>query len=188
MSPFLNDRYYRYKTQYIESIPLPELGSTVEEIVDQILAIEGRQRKVERFPEAYLDGYTGELEYVEYNWQTARRPVEASIEESEDGGFAVMAGRTDAIRDPRMDSEARARYVHSAVEGRTVRKGEEVSIPILRRDADVQALLEELVADQQTVAETDIDALEREIDAIVYDLFELTEEERQVIEDFLQVF
>lgn len=42
--------------------------------------------------------------------------------------------------------------------------------------------------DRQTVADTDIEALESEIDEIVYDLFELTDEERQVIEDFLEVF
>jgi len=36
--------------------------------------------------------------------------------------------------------------------------------------------------------DTDVDALKAEIDAIVYDLFELTEEERQVIEDLLEVF
>jgi hypothetical protein len=87
-----------------------------------------------------------------------------------------------------MESEQRARYVHSSVEGRTVTKGEEVSIPIPRRDPDVAALLEELAADRQTVAETDIEALESEIDAIVYDLFEQPEEERQVLEDFLEVF
>ena len=87
-----------------------------------------------------------------------------------------------------MDSEIRARYVHSAVNDRTVKKGEAVSIAIPRRDEDVAALLAELDADRETVAETDTEALEAEIDEIVYDPFELTDEERQVIEDFLDVF
>jgi hypothetical protein len=52
----------------------------------------------------------------------------------------------------------------------------------------VRALSDDLEADRRSVEETDIEALEAEIDAIVYDLFELTEEEQQVIEDFLEVF
>ena len=52
---------------------------------------------------------------------------------------------------------------------RIVRKLKEIAIPMSRRD-------------------TDVDALKAEIDGTVYDLFELTEEERQVIEDLLEVF
>lgn len=156
----------------------------VEKIVDAL----DTGNRITRFPEAYLGDFSGELEYIDYEWQTARRPVEASVEESEDGGVSVTAGRTDGIRDPRIDSEIQARYVHSAVDDRTVKKGEAVSIAIPRRDEDVAALLAELDADRETVAETDTEALEAEIDEIVYDLFELTDEERQVIEDFLDVF
>lgn len=38
------------------------------------------------------------------------------------------------------------------------------------------------------MAETSIEELEAEIDEAVYDLFELTEEERRVIEEYLEVF
>jgi hypothetical protein len=180
--------YYQLNEDLLNTVPIAQPLDDIRVASERAIEMTARQRKISSFPGAYLGDFSGELEYVDYEWQTARRPVEASIETAEDGGFTITAGRTDAIRDPRMDNEARARYVHSAVEGQTVRKGEDVSIPIPRRDADVQALLEELAADRQTVADTDIEALEREIDAIVYDLFELTEEERQVIEDFLEVF
>lgn len=36
-SPFLIDRYYRYKTHYIESVPLPDPCSEIAEVVEQIL-------------------------------------------------------------------------------------------------------------------------------------------------------
>jgi len=38
------------------------------------------------------------------------------------------------------------------------------------------------------VEQTDIEALEAEIDRAVYDLFDLTEDEREVVEDYLDVF
>jgi len=45
-----------------------------------------------------------------------------------------------------------------------------------------------LEQDRQTVEETSIKDLEAEIDETVYDLFDLTENERQVIEEYLEVF
>jgi hypothetical protein len=39
-----------------------------------------------------------------------------------------------------------------------------------------------------TVESTDIEELEDEIDEAVYELFDLDEEEQEVIEDYLEVF
>jgi hypothetical protein len=38
------------------------------------------------------------------------------------------------------------------------------------------------------VAATNIDDLEAEIDEAVYDLFDLTDDEREVVEEYLEVF
>ena len=194
MSPFLNDRYYRYKTQYIESVPLPEPGSGVEEIVEQVLALEDKQREVERFPDSYVGEYDGELDFLTYEWQTRRYPVDATIAETDDGEFTVRAGRSDTITDPalyaddRAARKRRAEYVHAAVDGRNVTSGAETTVPIPRSDSGVGELLDRLNADREAVARTDIAALEAEIDAAVYDLFALTDEERAVVEEYLDVF
>ncbi len=82
----------------------------------------------------------------------------------------------------------RAEYVHAAVDGRNVKSGEETTVPIPRTDEGVETVLDELAADRQTVDETSIDELEAEIDEAVYDLFELTEDEREVVEAYLDVF
>jgi hypothetical protein len=52
----------------------------------------------------------------------------------------------------------------------------------------VVELLERLEADRAEVKETNIAELEAEIDDSVYDLFDLTAEERAVVEDYLNVF
>jgi hypothetical protein len=75
--------------------------------------------------------------------------------------------------------ERRADYVHAAVDGRSVTAGETTTIPIPR---------DRLERDRAAVRETDIAALEADIDAAVYDLFELTADERAVIEAYLDVF
>ena len=63
-----------------------------------------------------------------------------------------------------------------------------MTIPIPKSDDGVEELLGRLEADCETVAETDIEAIEADIDEAVYNLFDLTDDERQVIEDYLEVF
>ena len=106
----------------------------------------------------------------------------------------MQAGRSDTIADPAMyadDREVRKRraeYVHAAVDGRNVKSGEETTIPIPRSDDGVVELLDRLEADREEVEQTDIEALEAEINRAVYDLFDLTEDEREVVEKYLDVF
>lgn len=89
------------------------------------------------------------------------------------------------------DHEARkkrAEYVCTAVNGRNVKSGEEMTIPIPRSDDGVEKLLEQLEEDQREVEQTDITELEAEIDKAVYELFELTDDEREVIGEYLELF
>ena len=92
--------------------------------------------ETDRFPETYLGDYDGELEYVIYEWQTRRYPVNAKVQGDVDGDFTVQAGRSDTISDPAIytdNREARTRraeYVHAAVDGRNVTSGEEMTVPI----------------------------------------------------------
>jgi hypothetical protein len=160
------------------------------EIVDTI----DLDSKTDRFPEAYLGDYDGELDYITYEWQTRRYPVDAEVQGDGDGEFTIQAGRSDTITDPAMYSDdpkahrRRAEYVHAAVDGRNVTSGEETTVPIPRSDDGVVELLDRLEADREEVRQTDIEALEAQIDRAVYDLFDLTEAEREVIEDYLDVF
>ncbi|WP_241432315.1 Eco57I restriction-modification methylase domain-containing protein [Halogeometricum borinquense] len=193
-SPFLNDQYFRYKSQYIDPIPLPAETDRISSVVDDILAVERLGRKVENFPDSYIDEYDGEVAYITYEWQTTRKPVNAEINTNDDGTISVQAGRTDSIVDAAMHSEdnearkRRAEYVYAAVDGCNVKSGKEITIPIPRSDDGVVDLLDRLEADREEVRQTDIEDLEAEIDDAVYDLFDLTEDEREVVEDYLEVF
>jgi septation ring formation regulator EzrA len=63
-----------------------------------------------------------------------------------------------------------------------------MTIPIPQSDDGVEELLNRLEEDKREVEQTDIDELEAEIDESVYDLFDLTEDEIEVIEEYLDVF
>ena len=63
-----------------------------------------------------------------------------------------------------------------------------MTVPIPRSDDGVVELLDRLEADRMEVEQTDIEALEADIDEAVYDLFDLTEDEREVVEEYLDAF
>ncbi len=191
--------FYEYLNQYITPVPCKVRDSDAEfsrmkEAVQNILSTLHLGNKTERFPEAYLGEFDGDLGYIDYEWQTRRYPVNADIQELTDGRFAVTAGRSDEITDPLIDSgdreeqKLRAEYIHTAVDGRNMKSGEEQTIPIPQSREGVEQLMDSLREDQRTVEETSIDDLEAEIDEAVYDLFELTEDEREVVEEYLEVF
>jgi len=190
--------YYKYTTNYLSPLPISwddeAAVSKIQDAISDITEALDLDSKTDRFPEAYLGAYDGELEYITYEWQTRRYPVDAEVQGGVDGEFTVQAGRSDTISDPAMyadDRQARkqrAEYVRAAVDGRNVKSGAETTIPIPRSDDGVAALLATLANDRETVAETSIEELEAEIDQAVYDLFELTPEEREVVEEYLEVF
>ena len=191
--------FYEYRSQYVEKLPCKTEDSagvfgTMRDRAGEIVDSRDLDSKTNRFPEAYLGDYDGELDYITYEWQTRRYPVNAEVQGDVNGDFTVQAGRSDTITDPAMysdDREARKRraeYVHAAVDGRNVKSSEETTIPIPRSDDGVAELMDRLEADRMEVKQTDIKALEAEIDRAVYDLFNLTEDEREVVEDYLDVF
>jgi hypothetical protein len=192
--------YYEYIAQYVEKVPCltdepNQEFSDLRGSLNNIVGVIDTESRIERFPEAYLGDFDGDLGYIDYMWQTRRYPVNADIQEKgTDGRFAVTAGRSDEITAPLMDRgdreerKLRAKFVHAAVDGRNMKKGEEQSIPIPRSRSGVEQLIEALETDRKTVEETSIEDLEAKIDQTVYDLFDLTNEEQEVIEDYLEVF
>jgi hypothetical protein len=190
--------YYKYTTNYLSPLPIAwddeEATDRIRDAISEITQQLDLETKTVRFPEAYLDEFNGELEYIDYEWQTRRYPVNASVDETDDGRFVVTAGNTDEITDPLLDSgdreenELRAEYVQTAVDGRNMKKGEEMTIPMPVSIEGVESMVNRLENDRMAVAETDMEELEGEIDEAVYDLFELTDAERQVVENYLKVF
>jgi hypothetical protein len=191
--------YYEYIAQYVEKVPCLRTSSNggfseLRQSLNDIVEIIDTESRIDRFPEAYLGDFDGDLGYIDYEWQTRRYPVNADIQEKTDDRFAVTAGHSDELTDPLMDrgdreeQKLRARYVHAAVDGRNMKKYEEQTIPIPQSRDGVQQLIEALASDRQTVEETNINDLEAEIDQTVYGLFDLAEDEREVIEDYLEVF
>lgn len=185
---------YRYKSQYVNQIPLPEDTGNIGKKVDEILEIESIQEKIEQFPESYLEEYNGEVSYINYTWQTNRNPVDCCIKELEGDRYSVTAGRTDEIVSPVMDRgdkvtrRLRAKYVHNSANGRSVKSGEQTSIPVPESGDGVKQLLKSLEDDKKSLEQRKVEGLESKIDQEVYDLIGLSEKSREILEKYLKVF
>ncbi len=192
------DGYYKYTTNYLTPLPVTwgddEDRTELRNLLSKITTALDTESKTDRFPEAYIGDYSGELEYITYEWQTRRYPVSAEVQDGGDGEFTVQAGRSDVITDPAMhapDQDARKRratYVREAVNGRNVKSGATTTIPIPRSDKGVESLLKALRSDEATVAETNPEELEDTINDAVYGMFGITPEEQDVIEEYLETF
>lgn len=145
-------------------------------MVEQLLEFRGLQEKVEKFPESYLEDFSGELDQIDYEWQTNRWPVKDRIQQRTDGAYAIEAGRTDSITSPLLRNELRANYVYNTVNGQNVKQGTEVVIPIPRGDSAIEELTEELETDEQQLSEQSQGCLREDIDDTVYELFNLSQE------------
>lgn len=185
---------YRYKTQYVNNIPLPKPGTRVRELATRAVECDQTLQNITSFPDVYLDDFVGDLRYIDYEWQTRRNPVDADVESLEDDRFAVTAGNSDEITDPIMDRGdreermLRAEYIKEAVNGRNMKKGEKQTIPIPQSEEGVRQLMDDLESDKESIETTSVEDIQADIDQTVYDLFDLTDDDQEVIENYLEVF
>jgi len=193
-STYVQNRYWNYSQTVVESLPIvppPTAEDTTEydqivESVDRLIQRRGAKDRIENFPGPYLTDSI-DVDWLDYEWETDRSSIEPAIQERTDGTYAVEIGR-EHIVSPLMDSEKRANYVFIAVEGMSVDSGEEITIPIPRRDSDVEKVLEELEGDQELLNNIDSEELEGAIDEAVYQLIGLDDDERGTIESCLEMF
>jgi hypothetical protein len=192
------DGFYKYTTNYLTPLPVAwgqeNEQESIQKLVSRLTELLDKKSKVERFPEAYVGEYDGEMEYIMYTWQTRRYPVNAEVRGDVNDNFVVQAGRSDTISDPVMYAnkrdmrKRRARYVQEAVNGRNVKSGEETTIPIPRSNQGVNNLLGRLNSDQEEFENTDLDQLEDRINDTIYDIYNITPEQQDIIEGYLETF
>lgn len=199
ISPFVSGGYYRFKTQYLERLPikLPQtseeqkLAGEITSLVDQILALAKVEQRVQNFPEPYFEELKDEIEeYDLVKWQAKRsyKELEPVLEPEITGGSRIVLGKDDFIAETEIDSEHKERYVIKTLKGGKARKGEEFKIKVPRSDAIVKKILGRYEDDKERLRKKSIVDLEKEINERVYKLYGFGEEDKKVIEEFLGRF
>lgn len=169
ISPMLSGKYYTYHEDYLKRLPikLPQNkteqkhADEITERVEKILGLAKIEQRVENFPEPYLEELKEEIE----EWAVIKSVGQGEV-----------------------DTELKERYVTEALRMGGAKKGKEPAIKLPRTDAMVKKILERYDRDKERLKEKSIAELEEEIDERVYRLYGLGEEDKKVIEEFLEKF
>lgn len=183
--------YYAYETQYLNRLPVRLDDEKCEEIetkVEKIQEVFTQKKLVDNFSRYVSENFNGEQSLKVLKCNSGHPDMEPSIQTTQDGMFDVEVGRrkTDSIL---LDTKEKARFVKKALVGDSASKGEEIEILVPRSNSDVKEILQEYEDDKEKLEEMpSVEELQEEINELVYDLYELNDEEIDVIEDFLGKF
>ncbi|VVB85848.1 Uncharacterised protein [uncultured archaeon] len=193
-SSHIGGGYLRFRKQYLEQLPIhlpktPEeqtFASRITTCVEQILVRVKSDQRADRFPEEYIKEFRArgeEFDAIEIVFNANHKELAADIEKTLDKEYRVSIKSTAPIV---ADSEIKAEYLKTALAGRKVSKGEKIQILVPRADALAKEAVEQHQKD--VVEARGIEALEDEINELVYKLYGLDENDKKVIEEFLSKF
>jgi type I restriction-modification system DNA methylase subunit len=184
--------YYEYIEQYVERVPLKvededEEFDGLEDKLSSIIDRTDLKNKLNLFPAPYLSG--AELSAKTLSCDSGHSSMDPSIQETQDGMYGVVIGKRKKEDPILVDSKEKARFVKKSIEGDSVKKGDEIEVLVPRSNAEVKRILEEFEDDKKKLEEMDsVEELEEEINELVYQLYDLDENDIDVIEDFLEKF
>ncbi|MDH5266194.1 MAG: N-6 DNA methylase [Candidatus Bathyarchaeota archaeon] len=196
-SPFVSGKYFRYKTQYLEKLPIRLVMSDQEkEIVGQIAQIVQKirhqvkpKRLVEEFPEIYLKHYRlrgEEFDDVKHTFNTDHSELKPFLSGLSGKGYVVYPSEgEDSIW---VDTKEKAQYLILALRNRKVNQNETVKILVPRDNSIVTEILENVKKTAEEVKATPIEQLEEELNELVYQLYSMNEDDKTIIESFLEKF
>jgi hypothetical protein len=162
--------------------------AAIAQKVDTILQSKDPERFLEHFP-AYLERYqnkTIEFDEITYTFLLKHAKLEPVLSGQSDGGYVIYPGENEGPI--RVDTREKARFLGVALRNREVRKGSKLQILIPKDNRIVIEMLEDFKETLEKTMSVSVPLLEEEVSEVVYQLYDLNEHDKTVIEDFLKKF
>jgi len=210
ISPFISGGYYRYITQYLERLPIkipktPEetafsenLIENVEEIFQLSQKIRSIKERIQGFPESYFEdeGSLGKLKNVIKRKRLIKPSYIISEKKIRSHYFRELNGKeifrillaTDEYLD--FGSEEVASYVFDVLKTLdNITQRELLGLSIPPQD-HLRTLMQQAKKDKEQILKNGkaVKELEKQIDGLVYKLYDITPKERRLIEEYLAKF
>jgi type I restriction-modification system DNA methylase subunit len=196
---YLGKQGYEYEKQYLECFPirLPQtpyeekLAVKITEKVNLILEKVRLEQKTEKFPEEYIKEYRNrgvEFNSIPITFNSGHKELTPVIEKNVSGeGYNIIVGKKE--KSIFVDSIKKAEYVQLSLKGRKVRKNDRLQLLVPKSDSIVNDIIEQWKRDREKVEEAPtVSTLEDRINELVYELYGLDEDDKKVIEEFLERF
>jgi len=186
--------YYEYRPQYVEKLPViipktrkqRELVSQIVNMTEEILRSLDPDRFIKKFPEAYFDKHIEGMEFdeIKYTFNAGHTKLAPILTGKQGQGYAVYPSKGE---DPILvETEQKAHYVVLALTNRDVRQNDTVRILIPKDNAIVTEILDKFKSIMRQIGKTPIERLEKEINQLVYELYGLDDQDRKIVENFLE--
>ena len=203
ISPYASGKYYRYKTGYLEKLPIKlpktrkeekhaeEIVKKVNYILEQHKELSKREKRISEFPESYVKRSLQPLSYLMESQELSREsysPSRLRIEVFKDVEgrmiYKVALTKKDYIA---FKTESAAKFLFEVLK----RKERIIKNDLLRMNVpsedDAERIMREYEGDLEKVegSKQEIANLDKSINEQVYELYGLDVEDRKVIEEFL---
>lgn len=179
---------------YLESLPIKipktvedkRLVSRIIQKAEKILQRSKPKKLLEGFPETYLNEYRSkgiEMDEIKYTFNADHQKLKPFLTGQLGKGYAVYP---DKGEDPIWaGTKEKARYIMLALDQKTVRQNDCTKILVPRDDSIIAEVLDKFAKTVKDIESIKIEHLEKEIDELVYRLYDLSKKDRDVVENFL---
>lgn len=180
---------FRFREQFVKRLPvMPVENEKLAESVRKIEKRKGLRDKVEKFPKDYLEEVKEKIS-KQISFEHSHSSISPEIQQRQDGAYNVIIGKQKKEKPIVVNTEGKARFVKLALEGKSVKKDGKIKVLVPKSNKVVKEILKEYEKDKKKLEEMpSVEELEDEINQIVYDLYGLSEEDVEVIEEFLEKF
>lgn len=192
-SPFVSGKYYRYKTQYLEILPIKlprskiqeELAGEIEKHARRIVQAADKGKLLDSFPGKYLSqmGPSTELDEILVKFSDNHQRLEPTITGTSNSGYTLYPSEgEDGIW---LENESLAKYVQLALANRNVGRDDTMRI-LVPRDRDLAArLVSEFMRDFRNDTAASLEEMERSLESLVAEYYGLDEDDIQILDNYL---
>jgi len=144
------------------------------------------KKLLEGFPETYLNEYRSkgvEMDEIKYTFNADHQKLKPFLTSQLGKGYAVYP---DKGEDPIwVGTKEKAKYIMLALNQKTVRQSDCTKIVVPRDNSIIAEVLHKFAKTIKDIESIKIEHLEKEIDKLVYRLYDLSKKDRNVVENFL---
>ena len=197
IAAYLGKKGFRFQKQYLDKLPikLPQTSEKkknvrqIVQLVDRILEKAKLEQKIEAFPDSYIEKYRregGEFIKVVYIAKREHKVLKPYVQLTHDGAYRVYLSSDEWLHQD-FDNKIGAEYAAAALSRRGAKKDERIELLAPKDERIIQNIFKDYEKDHEELAKETIENLEKKIDDLVYQRYQITPNERETIENFLSI-
>ncbi len=178
---------YKFEDRFLKYLPI-RLKEKEEIDLKIINGLKELKKKISLFPQGYYPN-TAELVSKKYSSDVRRRDITPKIQKSTEDEYQIVIGKRKIIELFKTETEDKAEFLKKSLDGLNLKKNSLVEILVPKSNKVVKNILKQYEEDREKLEEMpNIEKLEEEINEIVYELYDLNDDDIEVIEEFLEKF